>query len=109
MNVARARKRNVGGAVGVLQVGIASLIIGMHALLHVDNCGDQVMGARQLCPNHSSRAGDTWINDADQQRARNHRVGVTMLAVGGGFVVASGLIYWFTSGESRGRRRERPR
>jgi hypothetical protein len=109
VTTARARKRNVGGAVAVLLVGIASLIIGMHALLHVDNCGDQPMHAGDLCPSHSSRTGHAWINDANQQQARNHRVGVAMLAAGGGFVVASGLIYRFTSGESRGRGRERPR
>jgi hypothetical protein len=98
------RKRNVGGAVAVLMAALACLVIGIHALAHPDRCGDGVMHPNDLCPNHSSRAGHAWINDANQQQARNHRLGIAMLAAGGGFVVASGLIYRFASGASRGRK-----
>ena len=96
-----AQSRNVGGAVALLIIAAGCLCVGLHALLHPERCGEQVMHAADQCPNRSSRTGHTWVNDADQQHARNHRVGVAMLLTATGFVLASGVVYRYTGSAAR--------
>ena len=69
------------------------LIGGLNALSHIDYCGGSVMHQHDWCPNTSGRSHHSWLNDYDDQKARNHRLGVTMTMASAATFIAAGLVW----------------
>jgi hypothetical protein len=69
------------------------LIGGLNALSHIDYCGGSVMHQGDWCPNTSGRSHHSWLNDYDDQKARNHRLGVIMTVAGAATFIAASLVW----------------
>lgn len=85
-------KGNIAAALPVVVIGIVMFIGGFNAFSHLDRCADRVMHHGDRCPNTSSRPRNSWINDYDQQKSRNRRVGIAMMAGSAPMFLAGGVL-----------------